>query len=116
MTQHEKLVEREAHQVSVRLAKADYDRIRELVDAGLYRSSADFLREAVRDKLRTMEVVSLRDVDLETAERMITEYLERHPGSRFVSEIADALGIDYTAAFNAIRNLLEKGLIRKAET
>ena len=100
----------------MRLAKADYDMIQKLVEAGLYRSSADFLREAVRDKLRTMEIISLRDVDLKTAEKMIIEYLKKHPGSRFVSEIADALGIEYTIAFKAAHNLIEKGVIRKAET
>jgi len=79
----------------------------------IYRSSADFLREAVRDKLRTMEVISLRGVDLETAEKMIIEYLKKNPGSSFVSEIADALGIEYTIAFKAAHNLIEKGVIRK---
>lgn len=115
-TQHKKLMVRETHQVAARLAKADYERIQELVEAGLYRSSADFLRDAVRDKLRTIEVVSLRGVDLKTAEEMITKYLEKHPGSSFVSEIADVLGIDYGVAFRAVRNLLEKGLLRKSRT
>jgi len=34
----------------------------------------------VRDKLHEIEVVSLRDVSLEEAERLIGEYLDEHPG------------------------------------
>ena len=101
--------------MAVRLAKTDYAEIQELVKAGLYRSSADFLREAVRDKLRTMEAISLQDVDPQRAERMVAEYLEKNPGPSFVSKIADALGIDYGVAFRAVHNLLEKSLIRRAK-
>jgi len=114
-TQQKKLTEHETNQVAARLAKADYDMIRKLVEAGLYRSSADFLREAVRNKLRTIEVTSLRDVDVKTAEKMIEEYLETHSGSSFVSEMADDLGIGYHVAFKAVRNLLEHRLVRKAK-
>jgi hypothetical protein len=48
MTRHQKLLEHGAFQVAVRLPKADYAMIKQLIEAGLYRSSADFLREAVR--------------------------------------------------------------------
>ena len=115
MAQREKLVERGAHQVAVRLSKGDYVRIQGLVEAGLYRSPADFLREAVREKLRSMEVVGVQDADLDKAERMIEEYLERHPGPNLVSEIADSLGLDYSVAFKAVHNLLEEGRIKKAK-
>jgi Arc/MetJ-type ribon-helix-helix transcriptional regulator len=37
--------------------------IKQLIEAGLYRSSAGFLREAVCDKLGSMEVISIQDVD-----------------------------------------------------
>lgn len=115
MTQHEKLLEHETFQVAVRLSKIDYAKIQQLVEAGLYRSSADFLREAVRDKLGSMEVVSVQNVDLQKAEKMIEEYLAKHPGPRFASEIADALGLEYDVTFRAIHKLLEEGHIRKAK-
>jgi len=115
LTQHEKLVERQAHQIAVRLPRADYIRIQELVEAGLYRSSADFLKEAVRDKLRSMEVVSVQNADLGNVERIIEEYLEKHPGPNFAGEIADALGLDYSVVFKAVHKLLEEGRIKKAK-
>ena len=69
MTQHQRLLEHGTFQVAVRLSKTDYVKIQQLIEAGLYRSSADFLREAVRDKLGSMEVVSVQDVDSQEAER-----------------------------------------------
>ena len=90
MAQKQKLVESEGLQSAVRLSKADFTKIQQLVEAGLYRSSADFLREAVRDKLSSMEVVSVRKVEAQAAERMIEEHLKKHPGPNFASEIADS--------------------------
>ena len=115
MTQHQKLLERKTFQVAVRLSKTDYVKIQQLVEAGLHRSSADFLRDAVRDKLGNMEVVSVQDVDSRKAERMIEDYLIKHPGPSFASEIADALGLDYGVTFKIIHKLLEEGRIRKAK-
>ena len=114
MTQYQKVLERETLQLAVRLSKADYAMVQKLVKAGLYRSSADFLREAVRDKLESLEVVSVRDLDSRKAERMIEDYLVKHPGPSFASEIADTLGLDYGVTFKTIHKLLEEGSIRKA--
>ncbi len=115
MTQHQKLLERETCQIAVRLSKSDYTKVQQLVEAGLYRSLADMVREAVRDKLGTLEVVSVRDVDLRKAERMIEDYLVKHPGPSFASEIADALGLDYGVTFKIVHRLLEEGRIKKAK-
>lgn len=102
--------------MAVRLSKADYTKVQQLVEAGLYRSSADFLREAVRDKLGSMEVVSVQDIDSRKAEKMIENYLIKHPGPSFASEIADALGLEYSLTFKTIHKLLEEGRIKKAKT
>jgi Arc/MetJ-type ribon-helix-helix transcriptional regulator len=115
MAQDQKLVDSEGLQVAVRLSKADYIKVRQLVEAGLYRSCADFLREAVRDKLGSMEVVSVKKVEAQVAERMIEDYLKMHPGPNFASEIADALGLEFDVTFNTIHKLLEEGHIKKAK-
>jgi len=115
VTQNQRLLERGAFQVAVRLSKSDYVKIQQLVEAGLYRSSADFLREAVRDKLGSMEVVGVQHVDSQEAERMIEDYLAKHPGPNFASEIADELGLEYSVTFKTIHKLLEEGRIRRAK-
>jgi len=115
VTQNQRLLERGAFQVAVRLSKSDYVKIQQLVEAGLYRSSADFLREAVRDKLGSMEVVGVQHVDSQEAERMIEDYLAKHPGPNFASEIADELGLEYSVTFKTIHKLLDEVRIRRAK-
>jgi len=115
MVQKQKLVGSEGLQAAVRLSKSDYVKVQKLIEAGLYRSFADFLREAVRDKLGSMEVVSVKKTEAHDAERMIKDYLKEHPGPNFASEIADALGLDFDVTFKAINKLLEEGHIKKAK-
>lgn len=44
------------------MAQQEYDKINKLVADGLFLNSADFVREAIREKLKTYdEVVILRD-------------------------------------------------------
>ena len=115
MVQKQKLAESEGLQAAVRLSKSNYAKVQQLVDAGLYRSFADFLRESVRDKLGSMEIVSVKNVDAQEAERMIQDYLKEHPGPNFASEIANALGLDFSITFKAINKLLEEGQVKKAK-
>jgi Arc/MetJ-type ribon-helix-helix transcriptional regulator len=113
--QKQKLAESNGPQAAVRLSKSDHKRVQQLVDAGLYRSFADFLREAVRDKLGSMEVVSVKDVTDQEVQRMIETYLTAHPGPIFASELADALGLEFDITFKTIHKLLEEGRIKKAK-
>jgi len=102
-------------QIAVRLTPIEYDRIMEMIGAGIYRSSADFARDAIRDKIRTLEVVSVKDVSFREVKSMILAYLKKNPGSHFASEIADYLGIDYVLAFKAVNQLVESGKIKKSK-
>ena len=109
------LLKRRTLQLAVRLSKEDYSKIEQLVEAGLYKNFASFLREAVQDKLGSMEVLSVQKVDLVKAERMIVDYLTQHPGPSYASEIADALGLEYGVTFKTVQKLLEEGQIRRAK-
>ena len=109
MAQNEK-----QRQIAVRLPPVEYDRITQMIDAGLYRSSADFAREAIREKLRTLEVASVKDVSTHEAKRRILAYLKNNPGPHFVSQIADELGIEYGVAFKVANGLLESAKIKRS--
>jgi Arc/MetJ-type ribon-helix-helix transcriptional regulator len=115
MLQKQKIADSDGFQAAVRLSKSDYTRVQQLIHAGLYRSFADFLREAVRDKLGSMEVVSVKDVTAKEAEGMIEDYLTAHPGPSFASDIAEALGLEFDITFKTIKKLLEEGRIKKAK-
>ena len=113
--QKQKIHDSEGLQAAVRLSKSDHAKVQQLINAGLYRSFADFLREAVRDKLGSMEVVSVKDVTTQEAQCMIEDYLQAHPGPSFASEIADALGLEFDITFKTINKLLEEGRVKKAK-
>ena len=102
-------------QVATRLTSLESRRIEELVAGGLYRSSADFTREAIREKLRSLEPAGIKGASPKAAEKMIIGYLQNHPGPNFTSEIADGLGLDYSTTFRTINRLLESQKIKKAE-
>jgi DNA-binding MarR family transcriptional regulator len=46
---------------------------------------------------------------------MFEQYLAAHPGPNFASEIAFTLGLELETTFNAINELLEEGIIKKAK-
>ena len=50
-----------------------------------------------------------------STESKIENYLDEHPGPNWVSEIADALNIDYSVAFKAVGKLLIEGRIERAK-
>lgn len=104
-----------AFQLAVRLTPVEYRQIEALVSSGLYRSGADFVREAVRARLRSFEVQSVKRVSGKEAERMIVRYLETHSGSHFASDLADQLGLEYALAFRTVNHLLESGKIRRSK-
>ncbi len=104
----------QAYQIAVRVTRSEYERIQDLVEAGLYRSAADFAREALRSMLREVEPTSVRDVSAKEAETMIDKFLLQNPGPHFASEIAEALGLEYRTTFETIRRMLEKEKIRKS--
>jgi len=106
----------QAFQIAVRLTQSEYERIEEMIDAGIFRSAADFAREAVRDKLREAEPIAIRDTSRSHAEKLIDGYLTKHPGSHFASEIAETLGLDLRTTLEAIKRMIDSGKIRKSRS
>ena len=102
------------YQIAVRLTKSEHKKIEEMISAGIFRSATDFAREAIRDKLREAEPVSVRNSSRSEAERLIDRYLTDHPGRHFASEIADALGLELRTTLDAIHHMIDSGVVRKS--
>ncbi|MFH0987077.1 MAG: ribbon-helix-helix domain-containing protein [Candidatus Micrarchaeota archaeon] len=95
---------------ATRLANREEQLIGKVVASGLYMNTSEFIREAVREKLARMgetKVVVIREIDKKQAKDEIYDYFKNHPGS-YVSDAADALGIDIELAFEAANELLNK--------
>jgi Arc/MetJ-type ribon-helix-helix transcriptional regulator len=80
-----------------------------------YRSRNEFIREAIEEHVEAAlhsKVVEVKDVSIEQAGRMIDGYLSKHPGTHYVSEIAEELGLELSTAFRAAQELLKEGSAR----
>lgn len=104
----------QAYQIAVRLTKIEYKRIEDMIRAGMFRSAADFAREAVRDKLREAEPISLGNFLPKDIERKIDTFLTKNPGPHFASEIAEALGLDFRTSLETVKRMIDDGKIRRA--
>ena len=104
----------QAYQIAVRLTKTEYERIEDMIRAGMFRSAADFAREAVRDKLREAEPIGIGNFSSKEIERKIDDFLTKNPGSHYASEIAEALGLDFRTSLEMVKRMIDEGKIRKA--
>lgn len=86
----------------------EQEQIETLVNAGVYLSTSDFIREAVRDKLERLRVVMVQDVDHETAKQMVLGYFKRN-GKAYPSDAAADLELDLEQVFAIVEELSREG-------
>ena len=97
--------------VSTKLAEQEYNRINELVADGLFLNSADFVREAIREKLKTYdEAVVLREIPYIQMKQEIIEYVKKHPEVDAV-DIADDLLLDAFEVNDILVELIKEGIL-----
>lgn len=78
-----------------------------------YRSRNEVIRESVKRFLEEIEeakVIRIRNLGLRQAKEEILAYLEKH-NSVYVSELAEALGLDINLAFKAVAELEREGAV-----
>ena len=96
--------------VSTKLAQQEYNKINELVSDGLFLNSADFVREAIREKLKTYDnVTTLREVPYIQMKEEIIEYVKKNPEVDAV-DIADDLLLDAFKVNEILVELIKEGL------
>lgn len=103
----------QAYQIAVRLTKIEFERIEGMIREGMFRSAADFAREAVRDKLREAEPISIGSFSSKDIEHKIDNFLTKNPGPHYASEIAEALGLDFRTSLETVKRMIDEGKIRK---
>jgi len=103
--------------VGAKLSPKEAERIKFLVEDGFYLNTSDFVREAIRDKLREIKVIELEDVDMKTAEKKIINYLEGRKGEDiYPSDIMDDLKIEIEMIFKVLDKLRGAGKIKEVDS
>ena len=101
--------------VPLRMSGALASKLDKAVRLLRYRSRNEFIREAIEEHVEAAlrsKVVEVKDFSIEQAGRMIDAYLSKHPGTHYVSEIAEELGLELGTAFRAAQKLLKEGSAR----
>jgi Arc/MetJ-type ribon-helix-helix transcriptional regulator len=110
-----KLMER-TKAVGTELTMEEYNKIQELINAGMYISISDFLRDAVRDKLysnsNAAKVIEIRNVDYSEAKKEILDYYRRYKEA-FPHEVAEALELDYELVWRITDDLKKEGRLEE---
>ena len=100
--------------IPVRLSKKLVERIDLAASLLGYGSRSRLIREAVEhyvDDVLGARLIEVRDVSVEEAIKLIDGYLSSNPGVHYVSEIAEALGIEFKTAFKAVDRLVKRGAV-----
>ncbi|MFH1586537.1 MAG: hypothetical protein ABID38_01620 [Candidatus Diapherotrites archaeon] len=98
---------KESKTVGTKLTHMEYEKVQNLVDAGMYLNVSDFIRDAIREKMDGIEIIKLRDIDYKTAKKEILSYFEKY-NEAYTDEAANDLGIDLETAFKITGELIKE--------
>lgn len=96
--------------LGVRLTEREEEEIRRLVDAGLYVSASEFIRDSVRKNLASLKVIQIRDVSKSKAQKEILDYMKRHREA-YASDISEELELDLDLVFSILKKLNSEGVV-----
>lgn len=107
MTYENHVVEK-SKMIGTKITHKESQDIKKLIEAGIYLSMSDFLREAVRDKLKAIKVIKIRDVDYDTAKREVLGYYQAY-SEAYDYQVADDLELDYELVCRIVDELESEG-------
>ena len=93
------------------LSPKELEEIKMLIEEGFYMNVADFVRMAVREKLESIKITNVRNIDGKKAKKEIIEYIKDNKKA-YPSDIADALQLDFDTVLNVIKELTKEGRIK----
>jgi len=78
-----------------------------------YKSRNQVIREALEQYVNNVmqaKVIEVKDHTVDEAAKKIDEFLSNNPGTHYVSEIAEALGLELNVAFKATKKIMDEGI------
>jgi len=92
--------------VATKLTPLEQEEINKIVNAGFYLNTSDFIRQAIRDKIKEYKIINIRNIPKKQAKEEIKEYYKTNKKA-YVSEVAEDLELELDLVFE-ITNELEK--------
>ncbi|MBE6513203.1 MAG: hypothetical protein E7Z75_08715 [Methanobrevibacter olleyae] len=87
-----------------------HNQLMNLIENGDYLSISDFLREAIREQLKTYKVANFREINYFDAKKEVISYFLRYEDC-FLDEIAIELELDFELVLNIINDLIDEGRV-----
>lgn len=87
-----------------------HNQLLDLIHNGAYLSISDFLREAIREQLKTYKVANLREISYLDAKREVISYFIKY-NDCYLDEIAIDLELDFVLVFNIVNELILEGRV-----
>ena len=89
-----------------------HNQLMNLIENGDYLSISDFLREAIREQLKTYKVANFREINYFDAKKEVVSYFIKY-NDCFLDEIAIDMELDFELVLNIIYDLIQEGRIVK---
>ena len=89
-----------------------HNQLMNLIENGDYLSISDFLREAIREQLKTYKVANFREINYFDAKKEVLSYFIRYDDC-FLDEITIDLELDFELVLNILNDLIQEGRIVK---
>ena|SRR3989344_161371 len=96
--------------LGVRLTEREEQEMKKLVDAGLYISVSEFIRDSVRKNIASLKVMKIRDISREKAKKEIMVFL-RSRKEAYASDAAEELELDVETVISIMKELSREGLV-----
>ena len=98
----------ESKTIGTKLPKTEYEEIIKLIESGMFLSGSDFVREAIREKLKTIKVIKIRDIDYDIAKKEVLGYYKSYEEA-YISEVAEDLELDLELTAKIVQDLIKEG-------
>ena len=100
--------------IGTKLPEYEYNKVIGFVNEGLFLNAADFVREAIREKINRMEEIVLRDIPLSQQRTEIIEYAKEHKNEIVDAEIiANALRLDVFDVDDIMTELIKENILEE---
>jgi len=97
-----------AKTVGTKLTPREHEEISNLIEAGVYLSVSDFIRDAVRDKLMVIKVIKIREINYQEAKEEVLGYYRNYQEA-YDYEVAEDLELDYELVVKITEELKREG-------
>lgn len=87
-----------------------HNQLMNLIENGDYLSISDFLREAIREQLKTYKVANFREINYFDAKKEVLSYFIKY-NDCFLDEIAIDLELEFELVLNIINDLIKEGRV-----